>query len=1149
MFRLRKSAAPLITFRQRLLSTGPIDRRGAAKFEKRAVLELADGSKYHGISFGADTSMAGEVVFTTAMVGYPESLTDPSFQGQILNMTFPMIGNYGVPCTKTLDEYGLPKFLESNRIHAAGMIVQDYSSHYSHWNAKSSLSEWLVQEGIPAIAGIDTRAITKKIRAKGAIAGRIVVEGNETPAFADPNLRNLVAEVSTKTVKTYGKGNPLKILAVDCGIKYNIIRELVKRGAEVKVVPWDHDIASEASWYDGLFISNGPGDPSTLTQTVEQLKKVIHSDVVKPIFGICLGNQLLGRAAGAGTYKLPFGNRGQNQPVNNLKTGQSYITSQNHGYALEGHDLPTEWEELFVNGNDGTNEGIIHKTKPFFTAQFHPEHAGGPTDTAFLFDTFLDAVRAKETGPITSLVQRPVVERPKFNKVLVLGSGGLSIGQAGEFDYSGSQAIKALKEENITTILINPNIASVQTNADKTAAQADNVYYLPVNAEFVEQVIRRERPDGILISMGGQTALNCGVELHHNYGVRVLGTPISVIEATEDRQIFNDKLNEIGEKIATSFTAESVAEALAAADKIGYPVMIRSAFALGGLGSGICDDKAHLTQMAKKAFAGSPQILVERSMKGWKEVEYEVVRDSADNCITVCNMENFDPLGIHTGDSIVIAPSQTLSNTEYHMLRETALKVVRHLGIVGECNIQYALNPHSQDYCIIEVNARLSRSSALASKATGYPLAFVAAKLGLGINLPELKNSVTKSTTACFEPSLDYCVAKVPRWDLSKFENVSTEIGSSMKSVGEVMAIGRTFEEVIQKALRMVEPANAGFEPKVEDPFTKEGLIKSLAVPTDKRIFHIARALNDGILTIDEVHDITKIDTWYLSRLQRISDCDANLTALGSLAKECQEQIRQIVDVKGVYHRTSFEYVELSSLVFVGLASLNPSSVMELPLRLLRHFHMIWTPELPPDSIFEMFKSLPTFVVERSPMSLDLETCWKVLQFPLLVLQAMWGHSFQSPHAIFTLGDVLNVYRSLLQSASFNFESKSKLEGVMLNLTATCFRGRSNFCDHDERAYDYLTSPIRLALDFDTHDERTLYRFATHTTDGISGYASLTSQAAINVFTMGVEKFHWHHPSFNESAVRHLVPFPTAVDHVLRVLVSLSDIKSHVLLK
>ncbi|CAK4069159.1 unnamed protein product [Aphanomyces euteiches] len=896
MFRLRKSATPLISFRQRLLSTGPIDRRNAPKFEKRAVLELSDGSKYHGISFGADTSMAGEVVFTTGMVGYPEALTDPSFQGQILNMTFPMIGNYGVPCTKTLDQYGLPKFIESDRIHAAGMIVQDYSTHHSHWNAKSSLSEWLVREGIPAIAGIDTRAITKKIRAKGAMSGRIVVEGSETPAFADPNLRNLVAEVSTKTVKTFGKGNPLKILAVDCGIKYNIIRELVKRGAEVKLVPWDHDIESEMNWYDGLFISNGPGDPATLTKTVDQLKRVINSENVKPIFGICLGNQLLGRAAGAGTYKLPFGNRGQNQPVNNLKTGQSYITSQNHGYALEGHALPTEWEELFVNGNDGTNEGIIHKSKPFFTAQFHPEHAGGPTDTEFLFDIFLDAVRTKEKGAISTLVQRPVVDRPKFKKVLVLGSGGLSIGQAGEFDYSGSQAIKALKEEGITTILINPNIASVQTNADKTAAQADNVYYLPVNPEFVEQVIRRERPDGILISMGGQTALNCGVALHHKgvfekYGVRVLGTQIPVIEATEDREIFNDKLKEIGEKIATSFAAESVEEALEAAEKIGYPVMIRSAFALGGLGSGICEDKKTLTKMAKKAFAGSPQILVERSMKGWKEVEYEVVRDSANNCITVCNMENFDPLGIHTGDSIVIAPSQTLSNKEYHMLRETALKVVRHLGIVGECNIQYALNPENEDYCIIEVNARLSRSSALASKATGYPLAFVAAKLGLGVNLPELKNSVTKSTSACFEPSLDYCVAKIPRWDLSKFENVSTEIGSSMKSVGEVMAIGRTFEEVIQKAMRMVEPSVPGFEPKA-DPFTKEGLIQSLAKPTDKRIFHIARALNDGILTIDEVHNITKIDTWFLSRLQRISDCDANLTALGSLDKVSDDQLR-----------------------------------------------------------------------------------------------------------------------------------------------------------------------------------------------------------------------------------------------------------------
>jgi len=369
----------------------------------------------------------------------------------------------------------------------------------------------------------------------------------------------------------------------------------VQRGAEVKLVPWDHDIASEAAWYDGLFLSNGPGDPAIMKETTEQLARAMaaQGDDVKPIFGICLGNQLLGRAAGAATYKLPFGNRGQNQPVNNLKTGQCYITAQNHGYALDGKTLPSEWEELFVNLNDGTNEGIIHKSKPYFTAQFHPEHCGGPTDTEFLFDVFLDAVRRKEKGPITSLVQRPDIARPKVKKVLVLGSGGLSIGQAGEFDYSGSQAIKALKEEGVETILINPNIASVQTNIDRSSeAQASNVYYLPVNTEFVEQVIKRERPDGILISMGGQTALNCGVELHERgilekYGVQVMGTQIDVVNATEDREIFNEKLMEIGEKIATSFAVNTVDDAVKAANEIGFPVMIRSAFALGGLGSGI----------------------------------------------------------------------------------------------------------------------------------------------------------------------------------------------------------------------------------------------------------------------------------------------------------------------------------------------------------------------------------------------------------------------------------------------------------------------------------------------------------------------------------------------------------------------------------
>jgi carbamoyl-phosphate synthase (ammonia) len=422
---------------------------------------------------------------------------------------------------------------------------------------------------------------------------------------------------------------------------------------------------------------------------------------------------------------------------------------------------------------------------------------------------------------------------------------------------------------------MNPNIASVQTNMDqKSTSKADHIYFLPVTPDFVEEIIKKEKPDGIVVSMGGQTALNCAIELYNlgifqKYGVQVLGTPIDVVINTEDRQLFSDKLNEINEKIAESYAVHTVEDALTAAKKIGYPLMIRSAFALGGLGSGICDDEDMLRDMGNKALSLSEQILVEKSMTGWKEVEYEVVRDSSDNCITVCNMENFDPLGIHTGDSIVIAPSQTLSNEEYHMLRDTAIKVVRHLGIIGECNIQYALHPESLEYCIIEVNARLSRSSALASKATGYPLAFVAAKLCIGMPLTDVINSVTKKTQACFEPSLDYVVTKMPRWDMSKFEGVSTNIGSAMKSVGEVMGIGRTLEESMQKALRMVDPSYPGFQPHIRFD-TLKSLKDELQIPTDKRIFAIAQALHEKTMTVPEIHAITKIDHWFLRRLEDI---------------------------------------------------------------------------------------------------------------------------------------------------------------------------------------------------------------------------------------------------------------------------------------
>ena len=471
----------------------------------------------------------------------------------------------------------------------------------------------------------------------------------------------------------------------------------------------------------------------------------------------------------------------------------------------------------------------------------------------------------------------------KIKKVLLLGSGALKIGQAGEFDYSGAQALKALKEEGIHSVLINPNIATVQTSK----GVADTVYFQPVQPGFVECVIEKERPDGILLSFGGQTALNCGVELYkkgvlEKYGVDVLGTPIQAIIDTEDRDLFVKRLDEIGVKTIKSEACSTVEEVQKAAHELGFPVILRAAYALGGLGSGFCENEEELMAQAEEAFSFSPQVLVEKSLKGWKEIEYEVVRDRYDNCITVCNMENFDPLGIHTGESIVVAPSQTLSNSEYHKLRALAIKIIRHIGIVGECNVQYALDPRSEDYRVIEVNARLSRSSALASKATGYPLAFVAAKLGLGYGLFELKTSVTKTTSAFFEPALDYVVVKIPRWDLTKFHGVKRLLGSSMKSVGEVMAIGRTFEEALQKGLRMIGQGMHGFvenhEIKIKDIDT------ALHEPTDMRIFVVSKALKVGY-SIEQIHQLTKIDRWFLRKLKHIVDIDYRLKEFSGLAE------------------------------------------------------------------------------------------------------------------------------------------------------------------------------------------------------------------------------------------------------------------------
>ena len=521
------------------------------------------------------------------------------------------------------------------------------------------------------------------------------------------------------------------------------------------------------------------------------------------------------------------------------------------------------------------------------------------------------------------------MKRININKVLLLGSGALKIGEAGEFDYSGSQALKAMREEGIHTVLVNPNIATVQTSE----GIADEIYFLPVTPYFIEKVIEKERPDGILLAFGGQTALNCGVALHRSgvlkkYNVEVLGTQIDAIVNTEDRDLFVERLNEIDVKTIKSQAVDNIEDARKAAKELGYPVIIRAAYALGGLGSGFCDNEEELNVLCNKAFSFSPQVLVERSLKGWKEVEYEVVRDKYDNCITVCNMENFDPLGIHTGESIVIAPSQTLTNDEYHMLREIAIRIVRHIGIVGECNVQYALDPESMDYRVIEVNARLSRSSALASKATGYPLAFVAAKLGLGYGLYELKNSVTKTTPAFFEPALDYVVCKIPRWDLGKFHGVDRELGSSMKSVGEVMAIGRTFEEAMQKGLRMIGQGMHGFvankAPKIQD------LDKALRQPTDTRAFVISQAFEEGY-TVDQVHELTKIDRWFLDRLFGIKQTADELSSLNKLSEITPSLLRYA-------KRQGFSDYQIGKLV--GQEELH-GDTLSLAVRALRLQHGI----------------------------------------------------------------------------------------------------------------------------------------------------------------------------------------------------------------
>ncbi|CAA9990685.1 carbamoyl phosphate synthetase, putative [Plasmodium knowlesi strain H] len=1018
-----------------------------------------------------DYIVTGEVIFNTAMVGYPEALTDPSYFGQILVLTFPSIGNYGVEKVHH-DHFGLVTNFESNKIQIQGLVICEYTKHSYHYNSYITLSEWLKLYKVPCIGGIDTRALTKILREKGSMLGKIVIYKNaknanklykeislfnpgeidtikyvcnhfirviklgkinyynngkskedskgindennyslnevengnsltnvndynyhslssfekidfnknsnqhsllrdkmnlltsseenidyytgyreystnggkkdafftlrgtceydkylidleENSFFHDGNVDeyghydvemslqrsglsgrnkhgftqdevtfNLNNDYSTYVKKKLNKEEFLNlvnkrksdkekiIVIVDCGIKNSIIKNLMKNGKDLPltyiIVPYYYDYNSID--YDAVLLSNGPGDPKKCEFLIETLKKSLQKN--KLIFGICLGNQLLGISLGCETYKMKYGNRGVNQPVIQLVDNKCYITSQNHGYCLKKKSILRRKDLAisYVNANDKSIEGISHKNGRFYSVQFHPEGNNGPEDTSFLFKNFLIDMFNKKRE-FREHIGHNIIYIKK--KVLLLGSGGLCIGQAGEFDYSGTQAIKSLKECGIYVILVNPNIATVQTSK----GLADKVYFLPVNCEFVEKIIKKEKPDFILCTFGGQTALNCALMLEQKKVLKknnclALGTSLESIMITENRSMFAEKLREINEIIAPYGSAKNVEQAIEVANKIGYPILVRTTFSLGGLNSSFINNEEELVKKCKEIFLQTDnEIFIDKSLKGWKEIEYELLRDNKNNCIAICNMENIDPLGIHTGDSIVVAPSQTLSNHEYYKFREIALKVITHLNIIGECNIQFGINPKTGEYCIIEVNARLSRSSALASKATGYPLAYISAKIALGYDLISLKNSITKKTTACFEPSLDYITTKIPRWDLNKFEFASNTMNSSMKSVGEVMSIGRTFEESIQKSLRCIDDNYLGFSNTYCIDWDEAKIVDELKNPSPKRIDAIHQAFHLNI-PMEKIHELTNIEYWFLHKFYNIFNLQNKLKTL-----------------------------------------------------------------------------------------------------------------------------------------------------------------------------------------------------------------------------------------------------------------------------
>ena len=839
-----------------------------------AVLVLEDGRSFVGVPLGADALGQGEVVFNTAMTGYQEVLTDPSYAGQMVCMTYPLQGNYGV---RDADA-------ESARPWARALIVRWACPAPSHHSSEASLDQYLRRWNVPAITEIDTRALTRHIRINGAQRAVLVHEpAAPTQARLDELVaaakrvtplaeQDLVAETSRTKQEEWleplppelrtrrrSDGAGLLVAVVDYGVKTNILRSLRERGCRVVVMPHTATWADvQASGADGLVLSNGPGDPAVLDGPVELARAALGRI---PMFGICLGHQIMGRAAGATTSRLPYGHHGANHPVKDADTGRVHITSQNHEFQVDAASIPAG--DFYVsqrNLNDSSVEGLGHRRLPAFSVQYHPEGCPGPQDNQHLYDRFIDMVRSG--APVAKAVAG-MKEQPRPRKVLILGSGPIVIGQAAEFDYAGTQACKALREEGIETVLVNSNPATIMTDEDV----ADRVYLEPLTVEAVERIIAREQPDALLPTLGGQTGLNLATDLanagvlerHH---VRLLGATIDTIRKAEDRQAFKQMLEEIGEPVPISRVCESMEEVRDFAFANGLPLVIRPAYTLGGTGGGFVTTEADLERVAVRGLAASPihQVLIERSLWGWKEIEYEVMRDGADTCITVCNMENLDPMGVHTGDSIVVAPAQTLSDRDHQMLRSSAIRIIRALGIEGGCNVQFALDPKSSDYYVIEVNPRVSRSSALASKATGYPIARVAAKVAVGRRLEEIRNEVTGRTFAAFEPALDYCVVKIPRWPFDKFPAGDRRLGTQMASTGEVMAVERTFEAALTKAMRSLEQ---------KPPVAWELGPETIDQPNDRRLFALLDALRNGA-DAESLAERSGIDRWFIDRMANL---------------------------------------------------------------------------------------------------------------------------------------------------------------------------------------------------------------------------------------------------------------------------------------